>query len=444
MASAISGFINAIRNAVYGEEVRGAIISALEQCYSDVNAPSLQTEAFETALNEAYAGGILDIQTVTTIAAMTNDKIIYRYNGTETGKQKGLYYYSALSESWVLIGSEIHAVSLAAQMTDTNAIYKYTGSETGYNRNTLYYYNGTEWSNISQPTVTSFTQENSGKPADAYAVGMALNGIEGISTPIKDALLACFQNVAWSNTLGQTLYSNLRAALYPDAPIDIGYVTTGLFALWDGINNTGAGHDSSIKTWTDLVGGRVFSPYASSNTFSFDENSLSFAPTASGSTSANGNALVCPNFGAPKTIEVVFSPSSLPASAVIAILTGELTDVDGMKYIAFVKGTNTLIVHKGANGCFDLPSDPLTVRSVSVVYGDNGIAAYINGTAATPNSNQEYFSNGVGYTNNVLGSSPSWAFRGNIYSVRMYNTELTAAEIAANYAVDVERFNLEA
>lgn len=254
--SAISGFINTIRNAVYGEQVRGAIVSALEQCYSDVNAPSLQTEAFETALNEAYAGGILDIQTVTTIAAMTNQKIIYRYNGTQAGYQKGLYYYSALSESWVLIGSEIHAVSLAAQMTDTNAIYKYTGTEsgmvqnslycyngtawvpigsgvltaatvagmtntgaiykytgteTGYITNALYYYNGTDWVTIASniQTTSDFTEEGAGKPADAAAVGQALEEIEAKaeSAGLNDAANAFLIEVL-SNALYVTDQSN--------------------------------------------------------------------------------------------------------------------------------------------------------------------------------------------------------------------------------------------
>lgn len=156
--SAISGFINTIRNAVYGEQVRGAIINALEQCYSDVESPSLNQAAFTAAINAAYAGGILDIVTVTQISQMTNQKIIYRYNGTEAGKQKGLYYYSALSSSWVLIGSEIHSVSNSNQMTDTNAIYKYTGTQTGMIQNSLYCYNGTAWIPIGSGVLTASTK----------------------------------------------------------------------------------------------------------------------------------------------------------------------------------------------------------------------------------------------------------------------------------------------
>lgn len=155
--SAISGYISTIQNAVYGEQVRGAIVNALEQCYSDVESPSLNQAAFTAAINAAYAGGILDIVTVTQISQMTNQRIIYRYNGTETGKQKGLYYYSALSSSWVLIGSEIHSVSNSNQMTDTNAIYKYTGTQTGMIQNSLYCYNGTAWIPIGSGVLTAST-----------------------------------------------------------------------------------------------------------------------------------------------------------------------------------------------------------------------------------------------------------------------------------------------
>ena len=47
--SAIDGYISNIQNAVYGEQVRSSIVNALLQCYSDVNNPSLQTEAFTAA-----------------------------------------------------------------------------------------------------------------------------------------------------------------------------------------------------------------------------------------------------------------------------------------------------------------------------------------------------------------------------------------------------------
>lgn len=48
--SAISQDLAKIQSAIYGEEVRGAIHDAIEQCYSDVSNPTLQTEAIEAAI----------------------------------------------------------------------------------------------------------------------------------------------------------------------------------------------------------------------------------------------------------------------------------------------------------------------------------------------------------------------------------------------------------
>lgn len=124
--SAISGYINTIQNAVYGEQVRTAIVNALRACYSDVENPDLQSAAFQAAIEAAYQDGILDITEVTLVSQMTNQNIIYRYMGTEAG----------------------------------------------YKANTLYYYNGTAWAPISAPTDTTLTKP--GEPADAYTVGQLL------------------------------------------------------------------------------------------------------------------------------------------------------------------------------------------------------------------------------------------------------------------------------
>ena len=176
--SAISGFINTIRNAVYGEQVRGAIANAIEQCYDDVSSPALNTAAFATAIAEAYADGFLDIQEKSTIAGMTNEKIIYRYTGNAAGYiHNALYYYDGTA--WVPIGSGLQTASTAAQMTNTNVIYLYTGTESGYKKNALYYYNGTAWTQVSDVKVDD-TLTQAGKAADAKAVGEVLGfGAEG-------------------------------------------------------------------------------------------------------------------------------------------------------------------------------------------------------------------------------------------------------------------------
>ena len=166
--SAISGYINQIQNAVYGEQVRTAIINALQACYSDVENPDLQSDAFYAAILEAYDQGVLDIIEVTNVSQMTNENIIYRYMGTQTGYTANtLYYYNGTM--WAPIGSGVREASTAALMNDTGAIYLYTGSEAGYYKNTLYYYNKTAWTPLSTPTDKTLTK--TGEPADAAATG---------------------------------------------------------------------------------------------------------------------------------------------------------------------------------------------------------------------------------------------------------------------------------
>ena len=59
MASAISGYITQIQNAIYGEQVRGAIINAITRCYDDVNSPTLTQEAFTSILSDMATNGSL-------------------------------------------------------------------------------------------------------------------------------------------------------------------------------------------------------------------------------------------------------------------------------------------------------------------------------------------------------------------------------------------------
>lgn len=82
----------------------------------------------------------------------------------------------------------------------------------------------TDWmdDNITQPTTpvvdASLTVE--GAAADAKATGdaiAAVSGGSGLTADIKEALLACFEKVAWVDDDGQDYYDALQSALYPPA-----------------------------------------------------------------------------------------------------------------------------------------------------------------------------------------------------------------------------------
>lgn len=120
----------------------------------------------------------------------------------------------------------------AGEMEDTNKIYVYVGSETGYTYGNWYYHDGTEW--VSGGVYNSFALQTDksllmeDEAADSAAVGEAianiaydlhtlqeqLEDIDALSSEVKEALLACFQHVAWTDEHGRDYYDALYEALY--------------------------------------------------------------------------------------------------------------------------------------------------------------------------------------------------------------------------------------
>jgi hypothetical protein len=82
-------------------------------------------------------------------------------------------------------------------------------------------------------------------------------------------------------------------------------------------------------------------------------------------------------------------------------------------------------------------------RTWAATYDGANVSPYIDGEAAigtTTTNNWSYRTGSFG----LSGSSnySSYNFVGNYYCIRLYNRALTAAEVAANYAIDAARFGL--
>ena len=62
--SSIATYLNQILRSVYGKDVRQAIHDAISQCYDDVNAPALQTEAMQAAVQAKINAGEMAALTI--------------------------------------------------------------------------------------------------------------------------------------------------------------------------------------------------------------------------------------------------------------------------------------------------------------------------------------------------------------------------------------------
>ena len=207
-------------------------------------------------------------------------------------------------------------------------------------------------------------------------------------------------------------------------PTAADYVQNGIVAMWDGIENAGGGvHDPNATAWKDLVGGYDFAIPGSGASFTDDCVTLN-----NSSLSASLQEVARPEF----TIECIAESTGGTGawlwmknpSWVGGALIGWQSD--GVCYFPWYK--------IGSLGGQGLASVGLAWDSSNqVLYKD---ASAIASTARSIDSR------------NVLSSIYIGEYNGNkkttmnCHSIRLYSRALTAAEIAANYAVDKQRFNL--
>lgn len=210
------------------------------------------------------------------------------------------------------------------------------------------------------------------------------------------------------------------------------YVQDGLVAMWDGIENAGWGqHDSSATVWRDIVGGNDFGNFAS------------------------GCYLGAKSFHVPAV-----------QNAAIAQRVYQTADISTIECVTSLAGINGLILVGFANGRGGI-SRWVGFRANSTynfghIQGSAAIGVPQNTTSYSgvylSGSSWDMYRNGVPTT--LISDGMSWGSvtvsaatinpRASSYSasdiccIRLYSRALTAAEVAANYAVDAARFGLSA
>ena len=73
--SSIQTYLNSIMSAIYGEEVRSSIKSAIQQCYSDVGSPTLNRAAFEAAIQTKLDDGTIE-EMINSLTASEKQQLI--------------------------------------------------------------------------------------------------------------------------------------------------------------------------------------------------------------------------------------------------------------------------------------------------------------------------------------------------------------------------------
>ena len=234
--------------------------------------------------------------------------------------------------------------------------------------------------------------------------------------------------------LGAVAAFAVAGTLHAEAYTSASYVQGGLIAQWDGIDNAGTGtHDPNATVWKDLVG------------------NLDMTLTAKGRWNMLGNALYVSGMGAQgpratpayKTIEIVFKMKRDGGRIMFASgLQSRIVAVDpasGSPKAIYFNG-------KGSSGgndkYFSWPLDTEALCTATATYTSDNVAdVYCDGAVRNDGNNANNW--GVGDAKVAVGGrllNESYPWIGEIYAIRLYDTVLTAEEIAANAAIDRARF----
>jgi len=208
------------------------------------------------------------------------------------------------------------------------------------------------------------------------------------------------------------------------------YITDGLIAMWDGIENAGWGeHDTAATTWKNLIANSAYPDFDIKSGGTWRDNCLQFNGFAAQSQTAwpsfynidlvyrldSGYVDFAPNFGS--------RMRWLQWSSQEAV---------------FSSGTN----RKTYNYDFDYGN----AMSLSMQYGEDDIdVLYIDGVQKSQTGTKTQRTDVPAKTCIGKREGVSSGYNtgvGVVWRIAIYSRALTAAEIAANYAIDKQRFNL--
>ena len=225
------------------------------------------------------------------------------------------------------------------------------------------------------------------------------------------------------------------ATVVAQAETSAGYVTDNLVAFWDGYENNGAGgHATELTEWKDTTG--QYSFVFNGSGITVDGASLVFSG-ASGcyaTLDATGTAATF-DLARNGTMEIVFKGAADQPATCHLLQSSTTSGISAGSYTSPAKW----IVSNATSPCplFDGRDDYTTL---AVRYTNGGASASYANAESLSTDGSASWSGPDAKTYLGARASKSSLFKGEICAIRLYSTQLTSEQLAANRAVDVKRF----
>ena len=305
--------------------------------------------------------------------------------------------------------------------------------------------------------VPSVSASDNGKVLKVVNGEWAKSSESGLTSDIKDALLAIFEKVAFIDNTGQSLYDDLFEALYPvtsiSAVFDQGqnviYDTDSLDDLKQYLTVTATYEDSSTATVTDYTLSGTLTAGTSTITVTYSGKTTTFSVTVTATpsgrlyhlenrTMTNDDTIVIP------VDEVnVMNPDQDFTIGCDVTITSKSGDWKIMRHYETTSPWRGLLIGVGSgyfrtkyfnDGVVNMSSSPASVTRARVVMthtaGSNKMTTYyrINdaGTTSSGTATQTFASLTMG--NMALGKHSTNTWSGIIAKFDIYNYAFTQAE----------------
>lgn len=246
-----------------------------------------------------------------------------------------------------------------------------------------------------------------------------------------ETTLAVKQSYEADNKKAGEIYKELVGTGGGEEEEEPQYVQTGLILHYDAIENTENGHSTSTTTWKDLSGNGNDGTIVGGT---WTDRSLKF-------TSSNTSNGVRTNQNFPidfeNTFNIVFKLNKVNN---VDVLFGSRTTTSNGFMLFNYNSTNALTLDTKGGGTRISVGNSLTAGTkydVTITFSGTTANLYVNGELA---STKTFTDASLNMPLSIFTASSQSNAIGSIYSVKVYNKALTAAEVQQNYSIDKEKY----